>query len=96
MLFMIIEHFRNGDPSPVYERFRQRGRLAPAGVTSVNSWVTADLAHCYQVMECDDRELLEQWMGEWQDLVDFEVHQVIMSAEASARVLASAADTGNA
>ena len=93
---MIIEHYRNGDPAPVYERFRQRGRLAPAGLTYVNSWVTADLARCYQVMECDDGELLEQWMARWHDLVDFEVHPVIASAEASARVLAPAVDTGNA
>ncbi|HKW47471.1 MAG TPA: DUF3303 family protein, partial [Gemmatimonadaceae bacterium] len=76
---MIVEHFRNRDPAPVYERFRQRGRLAPAGLTYVNSWVTADLTRCYQVMECAERELLEQWMAAWQDLVDFEVHPVITS-----------------
>lgn len=92
MLFIIVEHFRNRDPAPVYERFRQRGRLAPAGLTYVNSWVTADLTRCYQVMECAERELLEQWMAAWQDLVDFEVHPVITSAEAAARVLAPAAD----
>ena len=85
MLYMIIEHFRKG-PSPVYERFRARGRLAPAGVNYVNSWVTSDLQRCYQVMECDDRELLDTWLGAWEDLVDFEVHPVITSAEASARV----------
>lgn len=96
MLFMIVEHFRNNDPAPVYERFRQRGRLAPEGLTYVNSWVTADLARCYQVMECDDRELLDEWMAAWEDLVEFEVHPVITSAEASARVLAGAADAGNA
>lgn len=96
MLFMIVEHFRNNDPAPVYERFRQRGRLAPEGLTYVNSWVTADLARCYQVMECDDRELLDEWMAAWEDLVEFEVHPVITSAEASARVLARAAGAGNA
>ena len=96
MQFMIVEHFRNGDPSPVYERFRQRGRLAPAGLTYVNSWVTVDLARCYQVMECEDRGLLEQWMAAWQDLVEFEVHPVITSAEAAARVLTPAADARDA
>ena len=29
MLFMVIEHFRDGDARPVYARFRERGRLAP-------------------------------------------------------------------
>ena len=95
MQFLIVEHFRNGDPSPVYQRFRQRGRLAPEGLTYVNSWVTADLTRCYQVMECVDRDLLEQWMAAWKDLVDFEVLPVITSAEASARVLAHATDASD-
>jgi hypothetical protein len=86
MLYMVIEHFRDGDPSPVYERFRERGRLAPEGLTYVNSWVTADLRHCYQVMACDDRSLLDEWMLAWSDLVDFEVHPVVTSAEAAAAV----------
>lgn len=85
MLFMIIEHYRNGDPKPVYQRFPERGRMAPNGLRYVNSWVTPDLASCYQVMECDDRALLDEWMDAWRDLVDFEVHPVITSAEAAER-----------
>jgi hypothetical protein len=84
MLYMIIEHFRNGDAAPVYARFREKGRLAPDGLRYVNSWVTSDRARCYQVMECDDRALLDTWMSAWEDLVEFEVHPVITSAEASA------------
>jgi hypothetical protein len=87
MLFLIVEHFRNGDPGPVYDRFRRRGRLAPNGLTYVGSWVTSDLTRCYQVMECDDRALLDQWLAAWDDIVEFEVHPVITSAEAAARVL---------
>ena len=85
MLYMVIEHFRNGDPNPVYARFRERGRLAPEGLTYVSSWVTEDLAHCYQVMECEDRSLLDQWMAAWSDLVEFEVIPVVTSATAAAR-----------
>ena len=84
MLFMIIEDFR-GDAAAVYRRFRQRGRLAPDGLRYVNSWVTADLQRCYQVMECDDRQLLDQWIAQWQDLVRFEVVPVITSSEAAAQ-----------
>jgi hypothetical protein len=87
MLFVIVEHFRNGDPGPVYARFRAHGRLAPDGLRYVASWVTEDLRHCYQVMECDDRDLLEKWMSAWSDLTDFEVYPVITSSEAAERVL---------
>jgi len=86
MLFMVVEHFRNGNAKPVYDRFRARGRLAPDGLRYVNSWVTDDLTRCYQVMECDERALLDQWLDAWKDLVQFDVHPVITSAEASARV----------
>jgi hypothetical protein len=86
MLYMIIEHYRNGDPLPVYRRFHERGRLAPEGLRYVNSWVTPELATCYQVMECDDRRLLDEWIGNWSDLVDFDVIPVVTSAEASASV----------
>ena len=83
MLFMIVEHFR-GDPAAVYRRFRERGRIAPDGLRYVNSWVTPDIERCYQVMECDERRLLDQWIAEWSDLVDFEVIPVLTSAEAAA------------
>ena len=87
MRYMVIEHFRDGNARPVYERFRDRGRLAPDGLEYVGSWVTTDLRHCYQVMECADRALLEQWMDAWSDLVQFEVIPVLSSAEASATIL---------
>jgi hypothetical protein len=82
MLYMILEQFK-GDPVPVYRRFRERGRLAPEGLRYVNSWVTPDLLRCYQVMECDDQRLLQAWIDQWKDLVDFEVIPVVTSAEAS-------------
>jgi len=85
---MVIEHFRNGDPRPIYERFRQQGRLMPDGLTYVSSWITEDLTRCYQVMECDDRRLLEEWMSHWSDLMEFEALPVVTSAEARERALA--------
>jgi len=83
---MIVEHFRSGDPVPVYARFRAHGRLTPAGLRYIGSWVTEDLTRCYQIMECEDRTLLETWMAAWVDLVQFEVHPVITSSDAAARV----------
>jgi hypothetical protein len=86
MLFMIVERFRGGDAVPVYRRFRDEGRLATAGVRYVTSWVATDLGSCFQVMECDDPVLLEQWMARWADLVEFEVIPVMTSDAAAAAI----------
>ena len=84
MLYMIIERYRDGDPAPVYARFRERGRMAPDGLRYVSSWVTTDFALCYQVMETDDERLLHEWISHWDDIVDFEIIPVVTSAEAAA------------
>lgn len=89
MLYMIIERFRDGNAIPVYRRFRDRGRLASDELRYVASWVTADLKRCYQIMECDDRALLDAWMAQWGDLVDFEVETVVTSADAVAKITPS-------
>jgi hypothetical protein len=96
MLFMVVEHFRDGDPVPVYRRFAERGRLAPEGLEYRGSWVTADLTRCYQVMEAADRSLLEEWMAQWVDLVRFEVVDVTTSADAAAAVTRLPAPPGPA
>jgi hypothetical protein len=86
MQFVIVENFRDRDPLPVYRRFRERGRLAPEGLKYIASWVADDLSRCFQVMECEDQRLLEEWMANWDDLIDFEVIPAITSAEALALV----------
>ena len=86
MHYVIIERFRGGDPVPVYRRFRDKGRMAPDGVKYIGSWVTPDLTTCYQVMECDDRALLDEWLANWKDIVDFDVIPALTSAEAQAKV----------
>jgi hypothetical protein len=86
MLYMVIETFRGGDAAPVYRRFRDRGRLMPDGIEYRGSWVTADLQRCFQVMECADRTLLDQWMANWSDITEFEVIPVVTSAEGAAAV----------
>ena len=88
---MVVEHFRDGDPRPVYARFAERGRLAPEGLRYVGSWVTVDLRRCFQFMECDDRQLIDQWIAKWNDIVEFEVIPVLTSAEASAAVASMSA-----
>ena len=86
MLYMIVENFRDGDALPVYRRFRDQGRLAPEGLRYVASWVTDDFRRCFQVMDCEDQQLLAQWMARWEDLIEFDVIPVVTSAEAMAAV----------
>ena len=86
-LYMVIETFKNEGARPVYERFRQRGRMAPPGLTYISSWVSTDLKRCYQIMESADLKLLDQWMANWSDLVDFEVHPVMTSQEAAQKIM---------
>lgn len=83
MLFMIIERFREGRAVDVYRRFRDRGRMVPAGVTYVASWVDLDFERCFQVMEAADESLIRQWAANWDDLVDFEIIPVRTSQEAA-------------
>jgi hypothetical protein len=82
MKYMVIETFLAG-PLPVYERFREKGRMAPEGLTYVDSWVTTDGMQCFQLMECEDESLLGEWMVAWKDLVSFETIPVMTSADAA-------------
>jgi hypothetical protein len=83
---MIVEHFKNQDPLPIYRRFRDRGRLAPEGLHYVSSWIDDKFGRCFQLMETEDRALLDQWMAQWSDIVSFEVFPVITSKEAAERI----------
>jgi hypothetical protein len=85
MLFMVIEHFKGRDPAPVYQRFAERGRMMPEGLSYVNSWIEVGMDRCFQVMETDDPALLQEWISKWNDLVDFEVVPVVTSSEMQQR-----------
>ena len=86
MRYMVVERYRDGDPVPVYRRFRDRGRLAPEGLSYVSSWVDTRLECCYQLMATDNPSLLVEWTSHWSDIVDFEVHEVIESAKAAEQI----------
>ncbi|HEX9466081.1 MAG TPA: DUF3303 family protein [Alphaproteobacteria bacterium] len=72
MLFMVIETYRGGDAKSVYQRFRDKGRMLPDGLTYVDSWIQEDLSRCFQPMECEDAGLLQRWADKWTDLIEFE------------------------
>ena len=92
MLFMVIEHFKGRDPAPIYARLQQQGRSMPEGLRYVDSWVEANFDRCFQLMECDDPRLFQEWIVHWRDLMEFEIMPVVPSqetAEGIARQLAT-------
>jgi Protein of unknown function (DUF3303) len=87
MLFMVIERFKNRDAAAVYKRFREQGRMAPEGLKYIDSWVETNFDRCFQLMECDDQKLFQEWIANWKDLVDFEIVEVRTSQQASDRIV---------
>jgi hypothetical protein len=87
---MVIETFVRG-ARPVYERAAQKGRMLPTGVLYLDSWIDESLQRCFQLMEADDPSALDEWIGEWSDLVAFEIVPLISSSQAAARALSSEA-----
>lgn len=81
MLFMVVERFKNRDPKEVYRRFREKGRMMPEGLKYVDSWVEVNFDRCFQLMECDDPRLFQEWILQWQDLGEFEIIPVVPSKE---------------
>jgi hypothetical protein len=84
MLFMVIETFRNQNAKAIYRRLRDRGRQLPDGLTFVGSWVQADLDRCFQLMECHDVTLLQRWVAEGSDLIEFEIVPVVAGKDTAA------------
>jgi hypothetical protein len=81
MLFMVIERFKHGDAAPIGNRFKLRGRMLPEGVSYHASWVDSTGTRCFQVMETLHPDLLNTWIGCWEDLVEFEIVPVLTSAD---------------
>jgi hypothetical protein len=81
MLFMVIERFKNRDAKAIYRRLRDRGRAMPEGLKYVSSWIEPNFDRCFQVMECDDARLLQEWTLAWGDLMEFEIVPVVTSAD---------------
>lgn len=84
MLFMVVETFKGGDARAVYRRFRDKERQAPEALKYVSSYVTADCRTCFQLMECDDVSLLQQWVAQWSDLVEFTIYPVTQGKDTAA------------
>jgi hypothetical protein len=81
VLFMVVERFKDGDFQAVGERFRANGRMMPPGVEYRASWMEPSGARCFQINEAANREALNEWMRNWDDLVDFEAIEVVESVD---------------
>ena len=82
MEYMIIEHFKKGMLRKIYERADLQGRMLPADLSYINSWVDESLTTCYQLMSTGNPASLQEWISHWNDLVDFEIIPLISSSEA--------------
>ena len=81
MLFMVIERFAPGTAPAIYRKLRDEGRSTPEGLRYVGSWIEANLARCFQLMECEDARLLQRWVLSWGELAEVEIVPVVPSAD---------------
>jgi hypothetical protein len=83
---MVIERYHEGKAKMLYQRYSEKGRMMPEGVQYINSWINEEVTVCYQLMESDSIEGMQQWISNWNDIVDFEIIPVISSAEAKEKI----------
>lgn len=79
---MIIERFKDRNAKAIYAHVRDRGRGLPDGLKYVDSWVEANFDRCFQLMECEDLRLMQEWVLHWQGLATFEIVPVVASKDA--------------
>jgi Protein of unknown function (DUF3303) len=89
MLYMIIETFYPGKVKQLYKRFEEKGRMLPEGLVYLGSWINEELSTCYQVMEADTREKIDEWISHWNDLADFTIIPVLTSTQAKEKVFST-------
>lgn len=73
MLFMVVERFPAGKVSEVYRNFRENGRQQPEGLVYLDSWISVSIDVCFQLMECEDPALMQEWIARWETYMQFEV-----------------------
>ena len=55
-------------------------------VRRIRDLTCEDYKRCFQLMECDDVQLFQEWTNRWNDLVDFEIVAIQKSEDAALRV----------
>lgn len=78
---MVIERFSPGSVPGICRRLRDEGRSLPEGLSYVDSWMEVGLGRCFQLMECADARLLQEWHLDWNGMFEVEVVPVVRSKE---------------
>ena len=82
MLLMIIERFKDDDMLPIYQRLASEGRMFPEGLKYIDSWIEPNFSRCFQLIECDDLRLVQEWILKWRGMgASFEIVPVVSSKE---------------
>lgn len=81
---MVIETFNPGCKQRLYDRFHRQGRMLPAGLHYLDSWLEKDGDRCFQLMETDDASLFDRWIANWSDLAQFEIVELGKPPKSSA------------
>ena len=85
--YMIVERFHTDKVKEMYKQFETRGRMLPKGVTYIDSWIDGKVETCFQLMESESEDLLNEWVHRWKDYADFEIIPVQSSADAKTKIL---------
>jgi hypothetical protein len=83
MLYMVIENFYEGAAPEIYRRAREEGRMLPASLEYIASWVDLDFRTCYQLIHTEDLALFAMRIENWKDLSAFTIVPVCTSTEAA-------------
>ena len=67
---------------PIYQRVADEGRMLPDGLKYIDSWIEPNFSRCFQLMECDDLRLFQEWTLRWRGSgATFEIVPVVPSKE---------------
>jgi hypothetical protein len=77
MLFIVQWSIDSEHRNRAIERFLKTGGAAPAGVKMVGRWHAVGLSRGFGIAESSDVTLIQQWVLEWNDLIDMEVYPAL-------------------
>jgi Protein of unknown function (DUF3303) len=65
-------------------RFLETAAKPPEGIRTIGRWHYADASGGIFVFECDNAQMITEFMHEWADVLEMEIRPVVEDAEAGA------------